>query len=243
MTDSVKKLQRIIDESNDIVFFGGAGVSTESGLKDFRSTDGLYNEKYLYPPEQILSSSFFYASTDEFYKFYFDKLLIDGIEPNSAHYKVAELERAKKLKAVVTQNVDGLHSKAGSKNVYELHGSCNRNYCLGCGAQYSFLDMLDFKKKGKVPKCSCGAVIKPDVVLYGENLRDDVVFGAINAIGKADTLIVAGTSLTVYPASSFINYFNGKSLVIINKDGTSADGMATLVIHDKVGETLAKIDV
>ena len=244
MEDKIIKLQRIVDESRRIVFFGGAGVSTESGIKDFRSVDGLYNEVYDYPPEQILSADFFYYSPEEFYRFYYDKLLIEGVLPNNAHKKLAELERAGKLSAIVTQNIDGLHQLAGSQTVYELHGSVERNYCLRCGKFYSGEDISKFKKEGvPVPTCSCGGIIKPDVVLYGEGLDDATVKGAIAAIMDADTLIVAGTSLTVYPASGLISYFRGKHLVLINKTETPADRSANLVIHGKVGEVLSKIKV
>jgi NAD-dependent deacetylase len=244
MEEKIKQLQKIIDESKNVVFFGGAGVSTESGIKDFRSVDGLYSEKYDYPPEEILSGGFFYSHTQEFYKFYYDKLLIDGVLPNDAHLKLAEMEQKGKLTAVITQNIDGLHQKAGSKTVYELHGSVERNYCLRCGKFYSGEDIAERKKEGEpIPTCSCGGMIKPEVVLYGEGLDEATVNGAITAIMDADTLIVAGTSLTVYPASGLISYFRGKNLVLINKTETSADRLANLVIHGKVGEVLSKIKV
>lgn len=233
-------LQEIIDNSNKIVFFGGAGVSTESGIPDFRSADGLYNQKYDFPPEQILSNSFFYSNMEYFYNFYRDKMLFLDAKPNSAHLKLAELEKAGKLFAVVTQNIDNLHQLAGSKNVYELHGSVYRNYCTSCGKFYS---VEYIKNSSGVPKCECGGIIKPDVVLYEECLNEDVFNGAIDAIMKADCLIIAGTSLTVYPAANFTKYFRGKYLVIINRDSTSADEYADLVIHDKVGEVLSKIEV
>lgn len=234
-------LQEIIDNSNKIVFFGGAGVSTESGIPDFRSVDGLYNMKYDYPPEQILSHTFFVNKTTEFYRFYKDKMNALQAKPNKAHYKLAELENAGKLTAVVTQNIDGLHQKAGSKNVYELHGSTMRNYCTRCGKFFSGEYVFS---SDNIPRCDeCGGIIKPDVVLYEEGLDDKTVNGALDAIMSADCLIVAGTSLTVYPAASFIKYFKGKYFVLINRDKTQADSMADLVIHDKVGEVLDRIIV
>ena len=238
MTHTIRSLQAVIDGSDDIVFFGGAGVSTESGIPDFRSVDGLYHQKYDYPPETILSHSFFESHTKEFFDFYRDKMLCPDAKPNAAHKKLAELEQAGKLKAVVTQNIDGLHTLAGSKTVYELHGSVHRNYCRKCRKFYSAAFML--KSKG-IPTCDCGGVIKPDVVLYEENLDDDCVRGTIAAISAADALIVAGTSLTVYPAAGFLNYFRGKHLVLINRDATPYDAMATLVMHEKVGEVLSQI--
>lgn len=234
-------LQEIIDASNEIVFFGGAGVSTESGIPDFRSVDGLYNQKYDYPPEEILSHTFFVNNTAEFYKFYRDKMLCPNAKPNAAHYKLAQLEKAGKLKAVITQNIDGLHQAAGSKNVYELHGSTLRNYCTGCGKSFPFEYILN---SDGIPLCDeCSSVIKPDVVLYEEALDSDTIKGAVNAISNADCLIVAGTSLTVYPAAGFIRYFNGKHFVLINMVETPMDNSADLVIHGKVGEVLSKINV
>lgn len=234
-------LQEIIDASNEIVFFGGAGVSTESGIPDFRSVDGLYNQKYDYPPEEILSHTFFVNNTAEFYKFYRDKMLCPNAKPNAAHYKLAQLEKAGKLKAVITQNIDGLHQAAGSKNVYELHGSTLRNYCTGCGKSFPFEYILN---SDGIPLCDeCSSVIKPDVVLYEEALDSDTIKGAVNAIANADCLIVAGTSLTVYPAAGFIRYFNGKHFVLINMAETPMDNSADLVIHGKVGEVLSKINV
>ncbi len=234
-------LQEVIDDSKKIVFFGGAGVSTESGIPDFRSVDGLYNQKYDYPPEEILSHTFFCNHKDYFYNFYRDKMLFLDAQPNDAHLKLAELEKCGKLIAVVTQNIDGLHQKAGSKNVYELHGSVLRNYCTSCGKFYPVEYVLNSKG---VPICSdCGGVVKPDVVLYEEGLNNDTINGAVNAIMKADCLIVAGTSLAVYPAASFINYFSGKYFVLINKDETPADNKADLVIHDSVGKVLSKIRI
>lgn len=237
---TLEQLQNVIDNSKRIVFFGGAGVSTESGIPDFRSVDGLYNQKYDYPPEQILSHTFFMHNTEEFYRFYRDKMLCLDKKPNKAHLKLAELERAGKLTAVVTQNIDGLHQAAGSKKVYELHGSVLRNYCMKCGKFYS---AEYIKNSNGVPKCECGGVIKPDVVLYEEGLDDSTVTGALSAIQTADTLIIAGTSLTVYPAAGFIRYFNGENIVLINRDETPFDGKADLVFHDKVGELLGQINI
>ena len=238
--NSVNELQKLVDKSQNIVFFGGAGVSTESGIPDFRSVDGLYNQKYDYPPEEILSHTFFERHTDEFYRFYRDKMLCLDKKPNKAHLKLAELEKAGKLSAVVTQNIDGLHQAAGSKRVYELHGSVLRNYCRKCRKFYT----AEFiKESDGIPNCECGGVIKPDVVLYEEGLDDSVVSGALNAIMQADLLIIAGTSLTVYPAAGFIRYFNGDKIVLINRDSTPFDSQADLVIHDKVGEVLGQIKV
>lgn len=234
-------LQEIIDNSNNIVFFGGAGVSTESGIPDFRSVDGLYNQKYDYPPEEILSHTFFEKHTEYFYNFYRDKMLCLDAVPNAAHLKLAELEKAGKLSAVVTQNIDGLHQKAGSKNVYELHGTTLKNYCTRCG---KFFPAEYIRDSEGVPHCDkCGAVIKPDVVLYEESLDSNTVNGAVSAISNADCLIVAGTSLVVYPAAGFIRYFKGNHFVLINKTPTQADSLADLVIHDSVGKVLSKIIV
>ena len=230
----------MINDSKSIVFFGGAGVSTESGIPDFRSVDGLYNQKYDYPPEQILSHTFFVTNTKEFYDFYRDKMICLDAKPNKAHLKLAELERAGKLKAVVTQNIDGLHTLAGSRTVYELHGSVHRNYSTKCGKAYGIEAITD---STGVPKCQCRGVIKPDVVLYEEGLDNDTVEGAVSAIASCDMLIIAGTSMTVYPAAGLINYFRGKYLVEINRDATAIDSKCDLVIHDKVGETLDKITV
>ena len=235
MDDKISQLQKIIDESSNIVFFGGAGVSTESGIPDFRSVDGLYNQQWKYPPETIISRSFFFHDTKEFYRFYRAKLLPTGFEPNAAHYKLAELEAAGKLKAVVTQNIDGLHQKAGSKAVYELHGSVHRNYCMKCG---KFYDLEQVENNELVPRCKCGGIIKPDVVLYEEGLDDKTVTGAINHIANADTLIIGGTSLAVYPAAGLIRYFNGKNLVLINKQKTPMDENCSLVINDSIGKVL-----
>ncbi len=236
--DKVALLQQYIDESNNIVFFGGAGVSTESGIKDFRSIDGLYNEKYDYPPEVMLSRSFFNEHQEEFYKFYKDKLNCLDVEPNITHKYLKKLEDTKKLKAIVTQNIDGLHEKAGSKNVLLLHGTTYKNHCMMCGKEYEASYVFN---SSSIPKCSCGGVIKPDVVLYEEPLDEDVVNKTIKAISECDLLIVAGTSLVVYPAASFIGYFKGKHLVIINKDSTSYDRMADLVIHDSLGNIFKQL--
>lgn len=239
--DKIQKLQSIIDNSDNIVFFGGAGVSTESGIPDFRSVDGLYNQKYDYPPEEILSHTFFMRNPGEFYRFYKDKMLELDIEPNAAHKKLAELERAGKLKAVVTQNIDGLHQKAGSKIVYELHGTVHKNYCMKCG---KFFDARYIKAAEKIPYCDeCSGLIKPDVVLYEEGLDDSTVRGAVNAIANADVLIIAGTSLTVYPAAGMVRYFSGSNLVLINRDPTPMDSAADLVMHEKVGEIMSGIRI
>lgn len=232
-------LQEIIDESKNIVFFGGAGVSTESGIPDFRSEDGLYHEKYSYPPERIISHSFFLTNPEVFYRFYKEKMLCLDAEPNAAHRKLAELEQAGKLKAVVTQNIDGLHQKAGSKIVYELHGSIHRNYCLRC---HKFYSAKLIKESEGVPYCSCGGVIKPDVVLYEESLDSKTIEDAVTAIAHADTLIIGGTSLVVYPAAGFIDYFRGKHLVLINKAETGRAVRAELSIQAPIGEILAEIN-
>jgi len=239
MERDIEKLQAIIDESHRVVFFGGAGVSTESGIPDFRSKDGLYNQKYKYPPEYMLSHDCFMDRTEDFYEFYRDKILSYEAHPNAAHLFLSKLEQVGKLSAVVTQNIDGLHDDAGSKCVYELHGSVRRNHCTRCG---KFYGLDDIKSQRGVPHCSCGGVIKPDVVLYGEGLDDDVVSGAIRAIANADTLIVAGTSLTVYPAAGLVHYFHGKHLVVINL-GDMGDLPGALIIHQKVGETLSQIKI
>ena len=238
--DDISRLQKMIDECNDIVFFGGAGVSTESGLKDFRSKDGLYNMKYKYPPEEILSHSFFINNTDEFFKFYKDKMNALNILPNVCHEYLTKLEKTGKLKAIITQNIDGLHQKSGSSNVLELHGTIYKNYCLKCGKQYDAPYI--FNSEG-IPKCECGGIIKPKVVLYEEALDDEVVEKAIDEISKAELLIVAGTSLTVYPASSFVRYFKGKYLVIINNDETNYDGIADLVIHKRIGDVFKQLKI
>ena len=234
-----EQLQQWIQGSDNIVFFGGAGVSTESGIPDFRSVDGLYNQQYDQPPETILSHTYFVRHTNEFYRFYRDKMLCLGAEPNAAHLKLAELERAGKLRAVVTQNIDGLHQLAGSQTVYELHGSVHRNYCTKCRAFYG----VDFIAEGEgVPCCPvCGGLVKPDVVLYEEGLDQDILEGAVRAIANADVLIVGGTSLVVYPAAGLINYYRGNKLVLINRDPTPYDSEADLVIHDSIGKVLGGI--
>ena len=233
-----EKLQKLIDEAKNIVFFGGAGVSTESGIKDFRSVDGLYNEKYDYPPEVMLSRSFFNEHQKEFYKFYKDKLNCLDIEPNVTHKYLKKLEDTGKLKAIITQNIDGLHERSGSKNVLLLHGTIFKNHCMMCGKEYDAEYV--FNSDG-VPKCSCGGVIKPDVVLYEEPLDEEVVNASIEAIKNCDLLIIAGTSLVVYPAASYIRYFRGDNLVIINRDSTSYDGNADLVIHDNLGNIFSHL--
>ena len=228
----------IVNDSRRIVFFGGAGVSTESGIPDFRGQDGLYRMKYAVPPETIISASYFHAHPEEFFRFYRDKMLVLNAQPNAAHKKLAQWERAGKLHAVVTQNIDGLHQAAGSRRVYELHGSVHRNHCLACKKSYpaSFI-----ARSSGVPRCSCGGIVKPDVVLYEEPLDGEVIEGALAAIASADTLIVAGTSLTVYPAASFVSYFRGENLVLINRDPTPLDGQCTLVLHEKVGQVLGAL--
>ena len=239
--NKIEELQKIINESTGIVFFGGAGVSTESGIPDFRSQDGLYNQKYDYPPEEILSSRFFFNNTKEFYKFYFDKLINLDVKPNDCHLKLKELEDSGKLKCVITQNIDGLHEMAGSKNVITLHGTVYKNHCIDCNKQYD-LDYV-LKYKDDIPTCECGGIIKPNVVLYEEALDDRDITLAISNILEADTLIIGGTSLNVYPAAGLIRYFNGKNLVIINKDATSYDDLATLVIREPIAKVFKEIKV
>ncbi|MBR1536646.1 MAG: NAD-dependent protein deacylase [Treponema sp.] len=244
MNEKIVELQKMIDESDRIVFFGGAGVSTESGIPDFRSQDGLYQQEWKYPPETIISRSFFDSNPAEFYRFYRKKLIIKGVEPNITHKKLAELEKAGKLSAVVTQNIDGLHQMAGSKTVYELHGSTLRNYCMKCGKSYG----IDFIAQSEnspdtLPHCQCGGLVKPDVVLYEEGLDDHVITGAVEAISEADMLIIGGTSLVVYPAAGLIRYFRGKHLVLINKSETQADSNCDLVIHDSLGKVFEQIAV
>lgn len=238
--DNIELLQKIIDESENIVFFGGAGVSTESGIPDFRSQDGLYAQKYAYPPEQIVSHTFFMYRTEEFFAFYRDKMLYPSAKPNAAHLYLARLENSGKLKAVITQNIDGLHQAAGSKNVLELHGSVLRNYCSRCG---KFYGMEYVKNCVGVPKCTCGGTVKPDVVLYEESLDAAVIDAAVKAISEADALIIGGTSLVVYPAAGFINFFRGKHLVVINKSATSADSRAELVINDSIGKIFSQLKI
>ena len=245
MDERIEKLQKIIDESSNIVFFGGAGVSTESGIPDFRSVDGLYNQKWKYPPEEIISHSFFYRDTKEFYRFYREKLLPTGFEPNAAHLKLAEMEAKGKLRAVITQNIDGLHQKAGSKVVYELHGSTLRNYCLECGEFYDETIIKESENApDKLPHCKkCGGLIKPDVVLYEEGLDQELIDKSVRAIAEAETLIIGGTSLVVYPAAGFVRYFQGKHLVLLNKSSTQMDDAADLVIHEPIGQVLSQIKV
>lgn len=234
----IDELQKIIDKSNNIVFFGGAGVSTESGIKDFRSKDGLYNLNYKYPPELILSSKFFYNNTEEFYKFYKDKLNCLNSEPNIIHNYLAKLEQKGKLRGIITQNIDGLHTKAGNKKVYELHGTIYNNHCIKCGKYYDAKYV--FNSIG-IPKCKCGGIIKPDVTLYGEMLDENILSMSINLISTCDTLIVAGTSLLVEPASSLIKLFKGKNLVILNRSNTKYCSIASLVINDSLGNIFKQL--
>jgi NAD-dependent deacetylase len=241
MDENIAKLQQAVNESNYIVFFGGAGVSTESGIPDFRSQDGLYSQKYKYPPETIVSHTFFMRRTEEFYDFYRDKMIFREAKPNAAHLKLAEMEKAGKLKAIVTQNIDGLHQAAGSKEVLELHGSTLRNYCMRCEKRYDGLEIIT-ETEG-VPKCTCGGTIRPDVVLYEEGLDGSVIRSAVDHISRADMLIIGGTSLVVYPAAGFIDYFHGKHLVVINMSETSRDSSADIVIKGKIGEVLGQIQV
>ena len=236
----IKELQKIIDDSKAIVFFGGAGVSTESGIPDFRSADGLYHQKYKYSPEQVVSHSFFMKYPEAFYEFYKDKMMCLDAKPNAAHNKLAELESSGKLNAVVTQNIDGLHQKAGSKTVYELHGSIHRNYCMKCQKSY---DANYVKNQNGIPYCECGGMIKPDVVLYEEGLDGNVINAAIRAIASADTLIIGGTSLVVYPAAGFIDYFQGKHLVVINKSETGKALNAEMYVNAPIGEIMSGIIV
>jgi len=236
--EKLETLKQWISESKNIVFFGGAGVSTESGIPDFRSVDGLYSQKFDYPPETIISHSFYQRKPEYFFRFYREKMLPLGFEPNITHKVLARWEAEGKLRAVVTQNIDGLHQKAGSKRVYELHGSVLRNYCTRCGAFYS----AEFVKNSKgVPKCECGGTVKPDVVLYEESLNADTLEKSIEAIGAADLLLVAGTSLTVYPAAGLIRYYRGKQLVLINRDETPYDSYADLVFHCDLGAVFAHL--
>lgn len=235
---SIETLKQWIDESSRIVFFGGAGVSTESGIPDFRSVDGLYHQKFEYPPETIISHSFYLRNPEYFFRFYREKMLPLGFSPNVTHVKLAQWEKEGKLSAVVTQNIDGLHQKAGSQNVYELHGSVLRNYCTRCRKFYS----AEFiKESAGVPRCSCGAIVKPDVVLYEEGLDQDTIERSVSAICSADLLIVAGTSLTVYPAAGLIRYYRGNRMVLINRDATPYDDQADLVIHDSLGSVFSQL--
>lgn len=236
--DQIKKLQEIIDSHDNIVFFGGAGVSTESGIPDFRSQDGLYHQQYDYPPETILSHTFFINKPEEFYRFYRAKMLCDTAKPNAAHKKLAELERDGRLKAVITQNIDNLHQMAGSKKVLELHGSVYRNYCMKCG---KFYDFSYIKNSTGVPRCQCGGMVKPDVVLYEEGLDNQTLSESVRAISQAQVLIIGGTSLAVYPAASLIDYFRGDCLVVINKTTTPRDRNADLLIKDPIGQVFSNI--
>ena len=235
----IEQLRQWVNESDNIVFFGGAGVSTESGIPDFRSVDGLYNQQYDYPPETILSHTFYRNNTEEFYRFYRNKMLCLDAKPNAAHLKLAQWEQEDKLKAVVTQNIDGLHQAAGSKKVYELHGSVLRNFCEKC---HKFYDANYIAGSEGVPKCSCGGDIKPDVVLYEEGLDQNTLAGAIRAISEADMLIVGGTSLAVYPAAGLLDYYSGNKLVLVNKTPTARDGIADLVVQGSIGEIFSQLD-
>lgn len=238
MNEKILKLREMINGSDNIVFFGGAGVSTESGIPDFRSVDGLYSQKYNYPPEQILSGSFFRKHPEEFYAFYRDKLVVGDVKPNKAHIKLAELEKEDKLKAVITQNIDGLHQAAGSQNVFELHGTIHRFYCVSCKRAMSEADANAFST---IPRCACGGIVRPDVVLYEESLDSEVLTEAVRFIGQADMLIVGGTSLNVYPAAGLITYYKGKKLVLINRQPTPYDSYANLVISEKIGEVFSQL--
>ena len=238
-TEKLNELRQMIEDSDNIVFFGGAGVSTESGIPDFRSVDGLYNQKYKYPPETIISHSFYRRNPEEFYRFYKDKMIFADAKPNKAHIKLAELEKQGKLKAVITQNIDGLHQMAGSRNVIELHGSVHRNYCEKC---HAFYDLDYIVNSDGVPKCEkCGGTVKPDVVLYEEPLDEAVLDRAVCHIQQADLLLIGGTSLNVYPAAGLIRYFQGRDLVIINREPTPADRRASLVIQGSIGEIFAAL--
>lgn len=243
MKDSIETLKQWVEESSNIVFFGGAGVSTESGIKDFRSVDGLYHMKFKYPPETMLSHSFYKSHTEEFYDFYRKQLMPpEDIQPNAAHLKLAELERQGKLLAVVTQNVDGLHEKAGSRSIYNLHGSIYQNRCVRCGKRFDGLEgARKIRDTDGIPLCDCGGIIKPDVVLYEEGLDQDTIDGAVNAIIQADMLIIGGTSLTVYPAAGLIRYYKGNRLVLINRDETPYDRNADLVIRDPIGQVFSQL--
>ena len=238
--NEIATLQQMIDESRKVVFFGGAGVSTESNIPDFRSSDGLYQQKYKYPPEQVVSHTFFVHHTEEFYEFYKECMMFLEARPNKAHLKLAQLEAAGKVTAVITQNIDGLHQMAGSKNVLELHGSIYRNHCQKCG---KFYDAAYIKNAEGIPRCECGGTIKPDVILYEEGLDSDVISRSIRAISKADMLIIGGTSLSVYPAAGFIDYFHGKYIVVVNKSTTAKEVHASLCINEPIGKVLDQIFV
>lgn len=238
MEEAIRTLARWIEESENIVFFGGAGVSTESGIPDFRSVDGLYNQKWAYPPETILSHSFFERDPEEFYRFYHEKLVVRGAKPNLAHYRLAELEREGKLKAILTQNIDGLHQAAGSREVLELHGSTHRCYCAVCGRRFpeSFINDCE-----GVPTCTCGGIVRPDVVLYEEPLDQDILDRSVRYIRRADMLIIGGTSLAVYPAAGLINYYQGHRLVLVNRGVTPRDGEADLIVRGNIGEVFSQV--
>lgn len=238
MTEAILQLKKLVDESDNIVFFGGAGVSTESGIKDFRSVDGLYHQKFKYPPETMLSHSFYESHMEEFYDFYRTKMLALDAQPNAAHKKLAQWEREGKLKAVITQNIDGLHQKAGSQEVLELHGSVLRNYCRRCGKFYGVEAVAN---STSIPRCTCGGVIKPDVVLYEESLDEQVMDKALDYIAHADVLIIGGTSLVVYPAAGLVRYYRGGKLVVINKDATGIDSSADLCINAPIGQVLSQL--
>ena len=238
--NQIEALQKMINESKRIVFFGGAGVSTESNIPDFRSADGLYQEEYLYPPEQVVSHTFFMKKPELFYDFYKNKMMFLDAKPNKAHLTLAKLEQMGKLSAVITQNIDGLHQMAGSQKVLELHGSIHRNYCMKCGR---FYDAKYVKESHGIPRCDCGGMIKPDVVLYEEGLDDTVIREAVREIREADMLIIGGTSLVVYPAAGFVDYFHGKHLVVLNKSATSKDAFADLCIQEPIGEVLGSINI
>lgn len=239
MEESIKRLKELVDNTDNIVFFGGAGVSTESNIPDFRSTDGLYNQHYKYPPETILSHTFYMRNTEEFFRFYRDKMLYLDAKPNAAHLKLAKWEKEGKLKAIVTQNIDGLHQAAGSKTVYELHGSVHRNYCTTCG---KFYDAGYMQNSTGIPKCECGGRIKPDVVLYEEGLDNDIMRKSVEAIANADVLIIGGTSLAVYPAAGLIDYYRGNKLVLVNKTATPMDSRADLLVQGSIGKIFEQLD-
>lgn len=234
MSDAVERLKELVESTDNIVFFGGAGVSTESGIPDFRSQDGLYNQKYKYPPEQIVSHTFLTKKPQEFFEFYKDRMIYKDAKPNKAHLKLAQWEKEGKLKAVITQNIDGLHQAAGSKNVLELHGSTLRNYCLKCGRRYDIDYVINSKET--IPYCECGGMVRPDVVLYEEGLDMDVIESAVSYIKNADVLIIGGTSLAVYPAAGLIDYYTGDKLVVVNKSATPRDSQADLVVQGSIGE-------
>ncbi|SEP97940.1 MULTISPECIES: NAD-dependent protein deacylase [Butyrivibrio] len=234
MSDAVERLKELVESTDNIVFFGGAGVSTESGIPDFRSQDGLYNQKYKYPPEQIVSHTFLTKKPQEFFEFYKDRMIYQDAKPNKAHLKLAQWEKEGKLKAVITQNIDGLHQAAGSKNVLELHGSTLRNYCLKCGRRYDIDYVINSKET--IPYCECGGMVRPDVVLYEEGLDMDVIESAVSYIKNADVLIIGGTSLAVYPAAGLIDYYTGDKLVVVNKSATPRDSQADLVVQGSIGE-------